>query len=265
MPTADPPPPADRLVALEGAFNFRDLGGYPAGPGRRTRWRRLFRSDTLSELTADDLATLELLGVATVIDLRTAAEVDRDGRVALDPERVHWAHLSVLRDEAGESAAAPSGDEPAERYLWYLSHNSATLVRAIELVAEPGRTPLVFHCAAGKDRTGVLAALVLSLIGVAPEVVVADYALTAERMPLILERLRRHPVWGPRIAEAPGARFSVQAETMERFLAGLDDRYGGVAGWAAGAGLDPSVVAALDRLLVEPVPADGPGLAQPIT
>jgi rhodanese-related sulfurtransferase len=257
--------PDPRLIELEGAFNFRDLGGYPAGPGRRTRWRRLFRSDTLSELTPGDLATLEALGVATVIDLRTSAEVDRDGRVDLDPRRVHYAHLSVLREEAGESAGAPGGDQPAERYLWYLSHNSPTLVRAIELIGDPTRAPLVFHCAAGKDRTGVLAALVLSLVGVDREVVVADYALTAERMPLIVERLRRHPVYGPRMAEVPSATFGVRADTMARFLEGLDERYGGPFGWAAEAGVDPSVVAALDELLVEEAPDDGAGPAIPIT
>ena len=253
--------PDSRLIELDGAFNFRDLGGYPAGPGRVTRWRRLFRSDTLSELTPADLAIVESLGVATVIDLRTSAEVDRDGRVALDPARVRYAHLSVLREEAGESAGAPSGDDPAERYLWYLSHNSATLVEAIELVAAPGRVPLVFHCAAGKDRTGVLAALVLSLVGVDRDVVVADYALTAERMPRIVERLRRHPVYGPRMAEMPSAIFGVRADTMAGFLEGLDRRYGGAAGWAAEAGLDGSVVAALDRLLVDEAPAADPASA----
>ena len=248
-----------RLIELEGAFNFRDLGGYPAGPGRRTRWRRLFRSDSLSELTPGDLATLESLGVATVVDLRTSAEVDRDGRAGLDPRRVHYAHLSVLREEAGESAGAPAATSRPSAICGTCRTTRRRWCGPSSWSATRLGFPWSSTAAAGKDRTGVLAALVLSLVGVDRDVVVADYALTAERMPLIVERLRRHPVYGPRMAEMPSATFGVRAETMARFLDGLDDRYGGPGGWAAQAGLDPSVVAALDALLVEEGPDDREG------
>ena len=112
---------AGRLLPLVGAFNFRDLGGYPTADGRRTRWGRVFRSDTLGELTEVDLTLLRDLGLATVVDLRTAAEVERDGRVGLGDDALTYVHLSVLPEEGGESVAAPSGDDDmAERYLWYL-------------------------------------------------------------------------------------------------------------------------------------------------
>ena len=85
----------ERLVALAGAFNFRDLGGYPAGDGRRTRWGRLFRSDTLHELTEADVGVLRSLGLATMIDLRTARELSRTGRGPLAAEPIAYRHLSV--------------------------------------------------------------------------------------------------------------------------------------------------------------------------
>ena len=237
----------DRLIPLEGAFNFRDLGGYPTLDGRRTRWRRLFRSDTLSELTTGDLADLAELGVATVIDLRTPAEVNRDGRIAAE---VHYENHSLLAQESGESVGAPEHDDMGERYLWYLEHNPSAVVAALGLLSSADRYPAVFHCTAGKDRTGVLAALVLSLLGVERAVVVADYLLTAERLPLIMARLARHPIYGPRISEVPASRFGVTAASIEGFLDGLDTRYGGAAGWAASVGLGPDFVAGLaERVL----------------
>jgi hypothetical protein len=238
----------DRLIALEGAFNFRDLGGYPTVDGRQTRWRRLFRSDTLSELSAEDLALLADLGVATVIDLRTPAEVERDGRVAAD---VHYVNHSLLRQESGESVGAPEHDDMGERYLWYLEHNPEAVVVSLELLAREERYPAVFHCTAGKDRTGVLAALVLSLLGVPPSVVVADYVITAERLPLIMARLAEHPVYGPRVGQLPASRYGVVAESMEGFLSGLDARYGGAVGWAASVGLGDDFLDGLAARLLD--------------
>ena len=91
----------DRLIPLDGAFNFRDLGGYPAAGGRITRWGTLFRSDTLHELSSSDVDTLRSLGLTTVIDLRTPRELERTGRGPLEPEPVGYRHLSVIRDGAG--------------------------------------------------------------------------------------------------------------------------------------------------------------------
>jgi hypothetical protein len=244
-----------RLLPLAGAFNFRDLGGYPTDDGRRTRWGRVFRSDTLGELTDEDLDVLRGLGLATVVDLRTAAEVERDGRVHLGDHGLDYVNLSVLPKEGGESAAAPSGDaDLSERYLWYLQAGRVPLTTALAMVADPGAHPLVFHCTAGKDRTGVLSALVLSCLGVTREAVVDDYVQTAARLDLILQRLRRHPVYGPAVGEAPPGRFRVEAATMERFLSGLDSRFGGAAAWARSAGVPPATLAALAEAMLDDDP-----------
>ncbi len=250
-------PPPDRLVALSGAFNFRDLGGYPTRSGRVTRWGRLFRSDTLHELTSEDVEILRTLGLATIVDLRTSRELGRTGRGPMASEPVAYRNLSVIREDDGEAMASPAspGQELSSRYLWYLDGGREALVEALTLVAEPARLPLVFHCAAGKDRTGVLAALVLDILGVEPDVVVADYVVTAGRMELILGRYRSDPDLASRMAKVPSDRFSVEADTMERFLAVLHQQFGGARAWATASGVDSRALNRLDDLLLEPAPS----------
>jgi protein tyrosine/serine phosphatase len=244
----------ERLLPLVGAYNFRDLGGYPTVDGRTTRWNVLFRSDTLHELTTDDLEALRRLGLAGVIDLRTATEVERSGRGRLAGEPIRYLHASVIGSEGGETVAAPSPEEDGShaRYLWYLSTGRRALLAALEMMADPSSYPLVFHCAAGKDRAGVLAALVLDLLGVEPEVIVEDYVLTESRMDLIRARLRRDPIYRDRIDQIPASRLAVEATTMERFLEELHRRHGGARAWAVGAGLAPGRADQLVDLLLEP-------------
>ena len=170
--------PARRLE-LEGAWNFRDLGGYRARDGRRLRWRRLFRADGLDRLTATDLEQIERLRLRTVIDLRTGDEVAR-GRLATTAGR---GRLVPPPDARRPSAPGPLRhlDRPVRRpsstSAW--SPPPPTTVAAfLAWSATRHRYPLVFHCFAGKDRTGILTALVLGLLGVADDDIAADYALS---------------------------------------------------------------------------------------
>ena len=247
---------SERLIPLDGAYNFRDLGGYAGRDGESTRWGRLFRSDTLHELTVADVVTLRSLGLTTVIDLRTERELARTGRGPLEPEPIAYRHLSVVREGEAEgeamAAPAPEGDDLSERYLWYLEVGRQPLVDALGLLGEPGSYPLVFHCAAGKDRTGVLAALVLDILGVDPGVIVADYVITAGRMELIMERYRRDPAFAPRLATVPASRFGVEAATMERFLHSLHRRFGGAREWAVASGASARTLRKMTNLLLEP-------------
>lgn len=244
----------DRLVPLTGAFNFRDLGGYRGTDGRITRWGRLFRSDTLHELTDADVALLRSLGLSVVVDLRTSRELERTGRGPLAPEPVAFHHLSVIREGGGEAIAAPveEGDDLAERYLWYLEVGRTALVDALSLLSDPANLPLVFHCAAGKDRTGVLAALVLDILGVDAEVIVADYVITAGRMELILGRYRNDPKFSERMEKVPASRFSVTEATMVRFLDELHRRFGGAREWATASGVSQASLDRMEELLLEP-------------
>jgi hypothetical protein len=219
-----------------------------------TRWGTLFRSDTLHELTEADVDVLRALGLATVIDLRTARELEETGRGPLAPEPMVYRHLSLISDGGGEALAAPApaGEELSERYLWYLDVGRHSLVEAFGVLSDPARLPLVFHCAAGKDRTGVLAALVLDILGVDHEVIVADYLITAGRMELILGRYRSDPVIAERMARVPPSRYGVEAETMVRFLAEVEGRFGGARAWAVDSGVDPGALDRMVELLLEP-------------
>lgn len=254
-----------RLVTLQGSFNFRDLGGYAGRDGRPTRWGRLFRADALHELTTEDVSRLQALGLRTVVDLRTERELARTGRGLLEPEDVAFHHLAVVQegvrgdgtsDRAAEgesmAAPAPAGDDLAERYLWYLDVGRRSLVEALTMLGGEEHYPLVFHCAAGKDRTGVLAALVLELVGVDRQVIVADYVLTAERLRFVMDRWFADPEFAERMAKVPASRLSVEAATMEGFLDQLEVRHGGARSWALEAGVSADALDRMAELLLQP-------------
>ena len=242
-----------RHVELSGCCNFRDLGGYPTADGRRTAWRRVFRADGLTDLTAGDLAVLDELGVQVVIDLRTDMEAENRGRFPAHVEHVAYHHLPLTDTLPGEETAPEWRDAGfvAARYLSMLEEGSASVVRAVQILAEGSNLPAVFHCSVGKDRTGVLAAVVLGLLGVPDDVIVEDYALSAEAMVRVLERLER---------EFPGAEeiidryrpviLSVDPESMAGLLAGVRAEHGSFAGLAASLGIEGEV-GRLRALLLE--------------
>ena len=150
-----------RRLPVEGCVNFRDLGGYRVADGRRVRWRRLFRADGLSRLSDDDRSLLRDLSLATVIDLRTRDEVQERGSFPVDALPVAYYSLP-LTDVLPSPEELPSWAEAsfvAARYADMLSGGTAVLKQSIEILAAPGALPAVFHCSAGKDRTGVLSAL----------------------------------------------------------------------------------------------------------
>src|ERR1035437_6618090 len=129
---------SDRLGPPTGAFNFRDLRGYPGGGGLGTKRGRLCRSDGLHRLTGPDMDVLRSLGLSTVIDLRTPGELEQTGRGLLEEEAIRFHHLAVEQRGGGEAqgARAPAGDDLAERYLWYLEPGRSALVEALRLVAQ---------------------------------------------------------------------------------------------------------------------------------
>jgi protein-tyrosine phosphatase len=227
VPGADGEP--SRKLVFEGCFNFRDLGGYPTADGRRTRWRRLFRADGLSRLTENDLSALAGLGVVTVIDLRTDLEADTQGRFPDGVEGVHYHHLPLTDTLPGEEET-PDWDRAAfvsERYLAMLSEGMATVASAVGLLADPERQPAVFHCSVGKDRTGVLSALVLGFLGVPDEIIVEDYALSYEAMLRILEHLKeRYPDAGDIVERYRPVILSAEPASMAGFVAGVRRAYG---------------------------------------
>jgi protein-tyrosine phosphatase len=224
----------ERLIELEASFNFRDLGGYAGAGGRVVRWRRLFRADGLYRLTPADLELLSAFGLRTVVDLRTNGELERTGRIAWPNEDLAFHHLplmDVLPDDAEYSQWAHSAFV-AEQYGQMLVAGAPAVRAVFDILADPESYPLAYHCMVGKDRTGIVSALVLSLLGVDDAVVAADYALSEAAMIRMLKwiRVNRPDVFADLEANSTSI-VAAAPETMELFLKGVDATYGGAEGY----------------------------------
>jgi protein-tyrosine phosphatase len=249
--------PQDRRIALEGALNFRDLGGYASADGRVVGWGRLFRSDALHQLSPDDLDAIRRLGIRVVCDLRNTNEVEVDvSRFPVD-DSVRRLHLPI----GGDAADAPSiidliqsGQIPEfgveamiSVYALMVEHGAVAFGTVVRHAAHPDHLPLLFHCTAGKDRTGVTAMLLLSVLGVADDVILDDYELTtAYRSGARVEELR--PVLEAAGVDVERVRpfLTAPREVMAGTIAGIRDRFGGVEEYLAGPAGVPE--ADLDRL-----------------
>lgn len=232
-----------RWIELDGVVNMRDLGGLPTLDGGRTREGRLIRSDNLQELSAGDVRRLvESLGVTDVVDLRSDAERSLTGPGPLTETSLAHHHLSFLAEDrqvGAKEALLLSTDRDVDRsspdfwarnYLGYLSSRPDSVAGALEVVSSSSGGTVV-HCAAGKDRTGTVTALALSVAGVPDEEIVADYAASAERIAKIIERLVdvEPYAWG-----LQGRSIDEQVprpETMISILERLEQDHGGAAGW----------------------------------
>jgi protein-tyrosine phosphatase len=168
----------DRHVTFEACFNFRDLGGYETVDGRRVRWGSVFRSDSLHRLPAADLEVALALGLHTVIDLRSTAELER-GRFAHTHD-LSFHHLPFFEADSLPFKPLESHDpEPplGSDYIAMATSARGAIAAAFHVLAECDYA-VVVHCAAGKGRTGILAALVLASLGVPDESIAADYHLS---------------------------------------------------------------------------------------
>lgn len=241
-----------RTVELQGCCNFRDLGGYPTVDGRRTRWRRLFRADGLAQLTEPDLEVLEEIGMRSVIDLRTELEVEARGRYQPHAPHVVYHHLPLTDTLPGAEQTPEWGDTGfvVRRYASMLGDGTASVAAALTLLADPANLPAVFHCSVGKDRTGVLAAVVLGLLGVPDEVIVDDYALSADAMVRVLERLQaEYPDAAEVVDRFAPVILSVEPASMTGFLQAVHERYDSFEGLAAELGLGDAVTRLRAELL----------------
>jgi protein tyrosine/serine phosphatase len=229
--------------------NVRDLGGLPTIDGGTTVPGRLLRSENLQELSSGDVNRLvDEIGVTTVVDLRSTNEVTIEGPAPLDAlpgvRHAHHPVLSEFLDVADtvkaalllEAAEADRSRYPDDlmcgHYLGYLENRPGEVAAALRSIATaPGAA--IVHCAAGKDRTGVIIALALTAAGVEPEAIVADYAASNDRLEAIIGRLSRSKMYGGGVTKIPIKAHAPRAETMKAFLEQLDARYGGLEAWAA--------------------------------
>ena len=255
----------DRHIPFDGLHNFRDLGGYATADGRRVRPGLLYRADSLGKLTENtpDWTRFLSLGIGTVVDLRHPWEVEARGRVPSHPSFTYH-NLSIEHrpyDQAAQPPEVDPGPYLAERYAEVAEDGVQEIREALELITKAAKTrePLAFHCASGKDRTGLLAALVLGLLGVDEATIIEDFSLTELAAPALLADWRaknegRSPAW---------LGFGRAPESVMRlFLADLRTRYGGMAEYVTKAlNLNAEAVSqTLRDALLEPPPTTWPEL-----
>lgn len=241
-------PPA-RFIPMTGCVNFRDLGGYRTREGRTVKWRKLFRSDALQELTESDAALgVGELGLTAIVDLRNTGEMQRDG-VGPWPEMGVAHHHFPLLDERGVPPIA--GHDVAERltntYLWAIRNSGGLIAQAVDTLARANGSGAVFHCSAGKDRTGILAALILELLGVDEETAAADYLLTNEIIDRLVERIHKMEPASQATAES----IRAQPVAFERFQAALDAEFGGAEQYLRSHGLSAESIQSLRATLLD--------------
>lgn len=225
-----------RRVAFAGALNFRDIGGYPAAGGTMTRWRAVYRSDSLHYLTEADLAVFDALGITAIYDLRRPAEIARfpgpRGQVSLEivsGDLSQWPAGQLQTRQDGERWLAAD-------YQSMLTGSAPAFGRLFTRLADEARLPAVVHCLAGKDRTGMAVALLLSALGVNRGTVLDDYELTslgqASRVPAVVELFTRAGIGRP----AAQALMSTPRWTMDQALRELDEKHGGIREYLLGPG-----------------------------
>jgi protein-tyrosine phosphatase len=233
-------PPVERHLPLPGTRNVRDVGGYPARGGRRTRWRTLLRSDQLDRLTADGQAALLRAGLRQVIDLRWPDELDRSPSVFRDSPTVRYRSVPLLADDPTPHLGL------AGMYRHVFDARGAQLAEVARALLEPGGLPAVIGCAAGKDRTGVTVALLLDLAGVDRATIVDDYTLSAFHFANPVAHVEPDD-WraGSPVVDCP-------PELIEEALEHLDRRHGGSRALLRRQGLGEEELDALVERLTEP-------------
>ncbi|WP_271223282.1 tyrosine-protein phosphatase [Streptosporangium carneum] len=254
-----------RWIDLEGAVNVRDLGGLATVDGGTTRFGRVYRSDNLQGLTERDIELLVgELKLRHVVDLRSDAEValEGPGPLTVVPE-VNIHHLTLFA-EGGRNTDVEADKIDADKvlpwqeldeevlaelrvtgfYYGYLRDRPDSILAALRAMAHDDGAAIV-HCAAGKDRTGVVSALALEVAGATREAIVADYVATGDRLEGILARLRASATYRDDLDSRPADDHRPRAEYIEQFLGVLDDRFGGPLPWLASQGWTESDAQAL--------------------
>jgi len=238
-----------RHLPIAGTYNVRDLGGYQTRSGE-TRWRRLLRADALHRLDEDGIATLLQAGVVTVIDLRHAEELQNQPNRLVGAEGVAYHNVSLFEGLAPESL--DEADVLLALYKSALIERQSALADVLRIIATAPEGGVLFHCTAGKDRTGLVAALLLAIAGVETKHIAADYALTAAHIAPLVEELLAGAVARGAEPEKFIRLLGAEPQTMAATLAFITTEFGSVDAYLDAIGIDEILRTRLrDRLVGE--------------
>lgn len=243
-----------RHLTIDGSYNVRDLGGLPTADGHITCWKTFIRAGNLDKVSAAGCQYLTTYGVTTVIDLRDEWEVESYPNVFAQIAGVHYANLPLIGSRCAQDetwkAASERYTHLHELYAYYLDTCQPQIASIISAVAgSSGGT--IFHCYAGKDRTGLIAALVLGAVGVSASDIAADYALTGEHITHLVAEWRAYAIQHNRDLAALERDAASHPQTMLDTLAHLTTRYGGVRPYLLSCGVTDTQLEALRQRFVK--------------
>lgn len=241
---------SERRLTVEGTYNIRDIGGYKTLNNGYTRWGTLFRADSLHQLTPESQKALLEFGIKTFIDLRQPYEVKNSPNVFATVPHVKYLNIPLLGEEDGYSIAKLSQTllEVNCRILDRCQRSIQSILTAIIT----DQKPVLIHCTIGKDRTGIIIALLLSMAKVSKAIIAEDYALSKQFLaPLVEEWMREAAVAGTDISRLR-LMLDAQPETMLDTLYYLDWQYGGAVNYLRTIGLSEEQISELGTLLIEP-------------
>lgn len=236
--------------------NFRDIGGYRTNGGYTVAWRRVFRSGEFARITRDDFSRLMAeIGPATVVDLRSKLEVERQGIGLLAEAKIKYLNISFATDDDDRPANEKRYREfknMGEFYLDFMPRKEygRQIIQALEVIASPENHPLVFNCAVGKDRTGILTAVLLSVLDVKNEHIIKDYTLSGPYMEVLKKRIASDPEATADVKTLPDFFWKASPESMVLLLDTLRKDYGSVAGYLEFMGSEPTLVPRLEKALL---------------
>ena len=253
---------AERLVRLEGTLNFRDLGGYRTDSGKFVKWGMAFRSDALTKLTAKDHALLNHLELKAVFDFRGQAEVEQSPDRLPENGSIAFFHMPVTShtiDTVSALKRLKKGDAGwltesfmREGYLTNIDQYARTWGTVANYLAMPENRPLVFHCTAGKDRTGTFAALLLLLLGVPEETIIQDHGLSNFFLQDFLETAFAYFEGIGVAREKIGPYLTAPKDAIIALLDHVRNKYGSAETYfLEQAGIQPGTVDCLRRDLLE--------------
>ena len=225
---------SERHFAFEGCFNFRDIGGYLTKEGKKIKKGIYFRTGRQDRMSEKDLAELKNLKISTQIDLRKPEEILDQGKGPLENMGADYINIPIIPDGGSDQLSRLVGDTgiSGKRYLGYLEFGPESWLKIFEILANKDSLPVVLHCTAGKDRTGVSTAFLLSVLGVDRDLIEADYKLTnldTERQADFIENSGGFPEGVDR--EAMILAADVPEDAMTVFLDGVESRWGSVLGY----------------------------------
>lgn len=236
-----------RYWPLEGTHNLRDVGGYPARDGM-TRWHTLLRSDSLHRLPAASQRSLVEYGLQTVIDLRTEEEYATAPNVFAYSDAVGYVHLPMLAPHIIDQHRAETLEE---LYLILVDRCQNQIGYVVSLLADGGAVPAIVHCSAGKDRTGLVVAVLLDLVGVDRDAIVEDYLQTARHLSELRAELRSAAAQIGYNLERLDRMLECRADAIVGALDHIDARYGGTMDYVRAAAIENDTLDRLQSLLVE--------------